>query len=85
MPIERKIGLAAWYNELYAPRFALAPHHYPIIMGLEDPSIENLFFLAPPGCLSGDTKLRLRLGAHDVHYEISFADYYAKFHGLYVL
>lgn len=47
--IERKIGLAAWYNELYAPRFALAPHHYPIILGLEDPCIDNLFILGPPG------------------------------------
>lgn len=52
MPVpvaQRKIGLAAWYNELYAPRFALAPHHYPIILGLEDEAIDNLFFLAPPG------------------------------------
>lgn len=49
-PIDRKIGLAAWYNLVYAPRgFQLAPHHYPIVAGLEDQRIENFLFLGPPG------------------------------------
>ena len=48
--VERKISLAAYYNALYAPRgFALAPHHYPLVMGLEDHRIQNLFMLAGPG------------------------------------
>jgi len=47
---ERKIGLAAFYNALCAPRgFGLAPHHYPIIAGLEDERIRNLLVLGPPG------------------------------------
>lgn len=45
-----KIGLAAWYNAVYAPRgFALAAHHYPIIAGLEDKRITNFLILCPPG------------------------------------
>jgi len=47
---ERKIGLAAWYTTLYAARgFGLAPHHYPLIAGLEDLRIEILLALGPPG------------------------------------
>jgi hypothetical protein len=47
---DRKIGLAAFYNLLYRPRgFGLAPHHYPVVMGLEDKRIDSLFLLAPPG------------------------------------
>lgn len=47
---ERKIGLAAWYTAIYAPRgFGLAPHHYPIIAGLEDMRIGNFLVLAAPG------------------------------------
>jgi hypothetical protein len=47
---QRKIGLAAWYNAVNAVRgFALAPHHYPLIAGLEDHRIENLLSLGPPG------------------------------------
>lgn len=46
----RKIGLAAWYTTLYAARaFGLAPHHYPIIAGLEDERIYNFLVLGPPG------------------------------------
>jgi len=49
-PSLRKISLAAWYTAIYAPRgFGLAPHHYPIIAGLEDHRINNLLVLAPPG------------------------------------
>ncbi len=44
------IGLAPYYNAVLAGRgFALAPHHYPIVGGLEDDRIENLLFLGPPG------------------------------------
>jgi hypothetical protein len=47
---ERRIGLAAFYNAVMAGRgFSLAPHHYPIVAGLEDERIENLLYLAPPG------------------------------------
>jgi len=47
---ERRISLAAYYNALYRPRgFGLAPHHYPFVMGLEDPRIGQLFYLGPPG------------------------------------
>lgn len=49
-PKEPKIGLAAFYNAIFAGRgFQMAPHHYPIVQGLEDQRIENLLFLAPPG------------------------------------
>ena len=49
-PLGYKIGLAAWYSTIYAPRgFGLAPHHYPIIQGLEDKRIYNLLVLGPPG------------------------------------
>ncbi len=45
-----KIGLAAYYNSLNSVRgFALAPHHYPIVAGLEDDRIENFLVLGPPG------------------------------------
>lgn len=47
---ERKIGLAPFYNAIFAARgFALAPHHYPLVMGLEDERINNLLYIAPPG------------------------------------
>lgn len=47
---DRKIGLAAFYNSIFASRgFQLAPHHYPIVQGLEDPRIQNILFLGPPG------------------------------------
>ncbi len=47
----RKIDLAAWYTAIYAARgFGLAPHHYPIIDGLEDSqNIPNFLLLGPPG------------------------------------
>lgn len=46
----RKIGLATFYNAVSAPRgFGLAPHHFPIIAGLEDDRIRNFLYLAPPG------------------------------------
>lgn len=49
-PATPVIDLASFYNMMYGPRgFALAPHHYPIIAGLEDKRIENLLFLGPPG------------------------------------
>ena len=52
-----KIGLAAYYNSLNSVRgFALAPHHYPIVAGLEDDRIENFLVLGPPGL--GTTTLR---------------------------
>lgn len=45
----QKIGLAQFYNSVYAPRgFALGPHHYPIVAALEDPRIDVLV-LGPPG------------------------------------
>jgi hypothetical protein len=48
--VERKIGLGAFYNAVYKSRgFALAPHHYPIVEGLEDKRIPNLLVLGPPG------------------------------------
>lgn len=47
---ERKISLAAWYNTINASRgFSLAPHHYPVIAGLEDPRIGSFLVLCPPG------------------------------------
>ena len=49
-PPTRKIGLAAWYTAIYGARgFGLAPHHYPIVAGLEDHRINNLLMLGPPG------------------------------------
>lgn len=46
----RRIGLAAWYTAIYGPRgFGLAPHHYPIVAGLEDKRINNFLVLGPPG------------------------------------
>jgi hypothetical protein len=63
------IGLAAFYNLIFASRgFALAPHHYPIVAGLEDDRIENLLYLGPPG--TGKSSLlctvypAYRLGKH---------------------
>lgn len=47
---ERRIGLGAYYNSLFGKRgFGLAPHHYPLVEGLEDDRIQNLLFLGPPG------------------------------------
>ena len=47
---KRKIGLAEFYNAIMAPRgFSLAPHHYPVVAGLEDTRIENLLLIGPPG------------------------------------
>jgi len=49
-PVERRISLSAFYNAVYSSRgFALAPHHYPIVAGLEDSRIDNLLLLGPPG------------------------------------
>lgn len=46
----RRIGLAPFYNLLQAPRgFSLGAHHYPIVAGLEDPRVEQLLTLVPPG------------------------------------
>lgn len=45
-----RISLAAYYNAICAARgFGLAPHHYPIVAGLEDDRIENFLVLGPPG------------------------------------
>ena len=47
---DRKIDLAAWYTAIYGPRgFGLAPHHYPIVAGLEDHRINNFLVPGPPG------------------------------------
>lgn len=46
----RKIGLAPFYNSVFKERgLALAPHHYPIVKGLEDRRINSLLILGPPG------------------------------------
>jgi hypothetical protein len=46
----RKIDLGTFYNLLYAPRnFTLGPHHYPVVSALEDPRINNLLIMGPPG------------------------------------
>lgn len=62
--------------------FTLGPHHYPIIAGLEDHRIQNLLYLGPPGCLSGDTILEIRRAKRNSSRPITLADAYAKFHGI---
>ena len=50
IPPKRRIGLAAFYNAVYASRgFSLAAHHYPIVAGIEDPRIDALLVMCPPG------------------------------------
>lgn len=50
MATERKIGLGAFYNMVQAPRgISLAPHHYPLVAGIEDPRIGQFLTLCPPG------------------------------------
>lgn len=77
------LGLAAFYNAMMAPRgFQLAPHHYPIVAGLEDDRIENFLYLGPPGCLAGDTVLDVRLHGKNSGKPITIAKAYRKFNGL---
>ena len=45
-----KIGLAEYYNLVQGRRgFNLAPHHYPLVAGLEDKRIQNLLALVSAG------------------------------------
>lgn len=49
-PGGRRISLAAFYEALYRPRgITLAPHHYPLVMGLEDPRITSMLTLIAAG------------------------------------
>jgi hypothetical protein len=47
---KQKIDLATYYNLVMGKRgFGLAPHHYPMVAGLEDVRINNLLFVCPAG------------------------------------
>lgn len=47
---KQRVPLAEHYNAVFGPRgFQLAPHHYPIVAGVEDDRIPKLFILVSPG------------------------------------
>jgi hypothetical protein len=47
---ERRISLSTYYNRVVGQRgFRLAPHHYPIVGGLEDARITQLLVMCAPG------------------------------------
>lgn len=47
---KQRVPLATHYNAIFGPRgFQLAPHHYPIIAGIEDDRIPRMNVIGPPG------------------------------------